>query len=213
MAEPLSIYVVDDDNAVRRSLVLLLASHGYQAEGFETADAFLATADLQRVGVVLVDLAMPGTSGEDLIDRLAERHSPLAPIVISGVADIKTTVRVMQRGAVTVLEKPFSQNELLAALEAALARSQSQETHRAEVAGIAAKLNALDADDRFILERMIAGSPIKSCSAMLNLSTRTIERRRKALLESFGAQSIGELAILVEKARAANLWAPQHRPE
>jgi FixJ family two-component response regulator len=161
------------------------------------------------VGAVLVDLAMPGTSGEELIDRLAERQSPLAPVVISGVADVKTTVRVMQRGAVTVLEKPFSESELLAALEAALARSQSHGTQRAEVAAIAAKLNALDADDQLILERMIAGSPIKSCSAELHLSTRTIERRRKALLELLGAQSIGELAVLVEKARSAHAWKPQ----
>jgi FixJ family two-component response regulator len=201
MSDGPSIFVIDDDEAVRSSIVGLLSVHGLRSMAYASAIDFFAHADIHGVGVVIADLAMPGITGEELQRRLAAAGSVLSVIIITGFADVKATVRVMQQGALTLLEKPFSQEDLLEAVRAGMHRSQILSEERSEWTAISQKLASLSSEDQIILQRMIAGCPIKACSQELHLSTRTVERRRRYILTLMGAGSIPELAVMVERAR------------
>lgn len=132
-ARPLALYVVDDDEAVRRSLSVLLVSRGYGVQPFGSGEGFLAGADLDRPGCVVLDLRMPGLSGLQVQDELIRRGSPLSVIFLSGHGDIPTAVQAVRQGAIDWLEKPCD-NELLldkvaAALAHALSRAQADAGH------------------------------------------------------------------------------------
>src|SRR5690349_1300961 len=114
------IYVVDDDQAVRESACALLSVHGFRAEAYATADEFLRHVKLDLPGVLIADLALPGMSGEELLQRLVAEESAIITIVLTGVADVKAAVRLMESGAWTLLEKPLEPGRLIAALQAGL---------------------------------------------------------------------------------------------
>jgi two-component system response regulator FixJ len=194
-----TIHVIDDDPAVRASICAFLRARDHDVIGYSSALEFLASCDLASPAVLITDLAMTELSGEELQRRLLQQQSPIAVIVVSGAADVKAAVRVMEGGAVTLLEKPFAEQDLLSAVSEGMNRSWRQYHVLSERKTLDQKLASLAEDDQIVLTRMIAGKSIKSCSAELHLSTRTIERKRRAILELMGVDSIPELAILMER--------------
>lgn len=191
------VYIVEDDAVVRQSLTAALRGQGYEVVGLGTAAEFFAQADLYEEGCVLVDLTLPGMSGPALQKRLCEVGSTLAVVVITTTGDVQAAVQAMELGAVTVLEKPFDPATLFPWVEKALQRSRGYRARRQAQLAVEARLARLSEEERAVLELMVAGLPIKAISLRLRLSTRTVERRRKAILEKLQVRSLPELGVLL----------------
>jgi FixJ family two-component response regulator len=197
-----TIYVVDDDPAVRQSLAELVQSPGFVCKTFASAEEFLAHHHHEEgVGCVVTDYCMPGMNGTELQTALAKRNSKLPVIVVSGFADVPVAVRAMQHGAITLLQKPFNRNELLAAVETALQVAARRAGEAAAESEIAAQLARLTAEETAVMELLLAGHPNKAIARELDLGLRTVERRRQQVLEKMGVGSLPELACLIAPLR------------
>lgn len=130
-----NVFAVDDDDLVLRSLCALLGAHGFSVTSFNSAETFLASADLQAIGCVITDLRMPGMNGEQLQAHLADIGSTLAVVVVTGHADEPTAMELIDNGAVTVLDKPYTCADLLAAVESAIRQSQTRQARQPEHPG------------------------------------------------------------------------------
>jgi FixJ family two-component response regulator len=191
-----TIFVVDDDPAGRESLCDLLRSQGRVCEAYESAQEFVAQFDRDRCGCIVTDYRMPGMNGIELQAALAERGSRLPVIVVSGFADVPVAVRAMQSGAVTLLQKPYDREELLASVDAAAQLAVSRWQHDADSRQIAARLASLSPDEQQVMQMLVAGKPNKTVARELDIGLRTVERRRQQILEKVGVGSLPELAAL-----------------
>ena len=126
------VYLIDDDTSVRKSLARLLRISGYEVEAFPSADEFLETCCMPQYGCIVLDLRMPGLSGEGLQDRLLTMKEALPIVVITGHGDLEIMASMMKKGAVTFLAKPFDDHELLDAINAGLARNRREVGERGE---------------------------------------------------------------------------------
>lgn len=191
------VYVVDDDEVVLQSTDALLSQNDYRVTCFSSARAFLAKIPLHSCGCLIADVQMPEMTGTELIQQLADAASTLSVIVISGVADVPTAVSVMQHGAATLLEKPYNPQELLRAIDVALARScerwQEYDTERS----LRSRLAELSAEERAVMKLMLQGEPNKAIASDLGLSLRTVDRRRQTVLAKMRAESVPALATLL----------------
>ncbi len=194
-----TIYVVDDDRHVLTSLSALLEAHDFEVCAFESAERFLATVDSESVGCVIADLQMPVMDGQQLQRQLLTVSPALAVIVVTGYADVPTTVELMNRGAVTVIEKPYQVVELITAVTIATAKSSESHARIHRRQGIRDRLATLTEEEREIAQGMIAGTPIKALARKLRLSMRTVDRRRRSILSKMQADSVGELGFLCSK--------------
>ncbi len=210
MTENAAIFVVDDDEAVLLSVKAMLSQHGYQARGYHSAGDFLAEAPIDSPGCVVTDLQMPEISGIELQQRLHVINSLLAVVVVTGVADVPTTVAIMERGAITLLEKPYDHTELVQAVQRGLAISHERWLKKRSKQSVLDQLASLSDDERSVLECMLTGQPNKAIANRLNLSMRTIDRRRQAVLEKMGTHSAPELALLLGKAQVVPVSIAPH---
>jgi FixJ family two-component response regulator len=126
------VYLIDDDASVRKSLSRLLRISGYEVEAFSSADEFLETCRMAQYGCIVLDLRMPGLSGEGLQDRLLTMKEALPIVVITGHGDLQIMASMMKKGAVAFLAKPFDDHELLDAIEAAFERNRREVQERRE---------------------------------------------------------------------------------
>ncbi|SJZ92221.1 response regulator transcription factor [Consotaella salsifontis] len=196
-AEPERIvYVVDDDAAMRDSLAWLIGSLGLKVEAFASAEDFLAALRPGRPGCLVTDVRMPGMSGLELQDALANTESLLSVVVITGHADVPMAVRALRSGAVDFIEKPFNDQMLLDRVNAALARSFTTYDDRARRADLEARLSRLTARERQVAERVVEGRPSKAIAAELNLSLKTVEVHRHNIMEKLEVASVAELTRL-----------------
>jgi two-component system response regulator FixJ len=202
--------VVDDDAAVRRSLERLLDSAGFKAISYETPMAFLDAVAGLSGGCVLLDVRMPGVDGLAVQAWLAKLESPIPVIVMTGQGDVQTAVRAMKAGAVDFIEKPFDDDVLLNAVEAALTRSgrpdRDSETLRA-----AERLAALSRREREVLDALMAGHPNKMIAYDLGISVRTVEVHRARMMHRLGVRQLAEAIRLAVMARMAP-HATRRRP-
>lgn len=197
------IHVVDDDEAVRDSLRILLESSGHAVRTYPSAALFLEGAGA-TLGCVLTDVRMPDMDGLALQRRLNERGLHLPVIVMTGQGDIAVAVRAMKAGALDFLEKPFDDDDLLAAVERALAEGERRQA-REEVSGEAARrMAALTAREREVLDLLVSGLPTKGIANALGASPRTIEVHRARVFEKLHARSLPELVRLVIAASAGD---------
>ncbi len=190
------VYVVDDDEAVRHSLLVLLDSEGYSAEGFASAPAFLAAAPTLAAGCLIVDIRMPQMDGLELRDRLTASGLDFPMIVITGHGDVPLAVRAMKAGAVDFIEKPFSVPAILDSLKAAFSRLDQRSRRDAAAAGAAGKLALLSPREREVLDGLLAGLPNKTIAYDLAISPRTVEIHRARVMDKMGARSLSELVRL-----------------
>jgi FixJ family two-component response regulator len=198
---PPTVFVIDDDEAARLSVCALATSMHVPAEAFASVEDFLASFDPTRPGCIVADVRMPGASGVDLLEMLAERGAHIPVIVVTAFASTPLTVKAMKGGAVTFLEKPCSNHELWDAIREALARDTSaraaEESHRE----IQSRLARLTSEEQQVLGMLVEGKPNKLIAKQLDVSLRTIESRRHNIFSKTKTSTVAELVRLVIQAR------------
>ena len=195
-----AIFVIDDDDAVRQSLEFLLKTAGYAVTGFDSAKAFLEILPQLRSGCIITDVRMPEITGIDLLRRIKERGVDIPVIVITGHGDISLAVDAMKLGAVDFLEKPFDDDQLLAALKSALNQDADQAERKAELSEIHDKLAVLSNRERQVLDGLVAGSANKTIAFDLGISPRTVEIYRANLMTKMAANSLSDLVRMAMMA-------------
>ncbi len=189
MRDELTVYVVDDDAGVRDSLALMLGLAGYRTALFAHAEAFLAAWRAEWAGCVVADLRLPGKSGLELQAELRARGAMLPFIIITAHGDVPSARSAFQADAVDFLEKPFDHAQLRAAIETAFSREDA----RLARAGDAARLAALTAREREVLELAAKGLHAKEIGTALGISPRTVEVHKTRIMEKLGARNLAEL--------------------
>jgi two-component system, LuxR family, response regulator FixJ len=195
-----TVYVVDDDAAARESVLALVSLKGVRAQGFASAEEFLAQFDPKLTGCLVVDVRMTGMSGLQLLQQLQSRKSTLPAIVITGYADVPMAVKAMQSGAMTFLEKPCQDQELWQAIQQALDKEKSLQALRRQKGDIEARLATLTEDEVAVLRKLLEGLPNKRIAVDLDIGLRTVELRRSNIMKKMSAASLPELvrmAILI----------------
>lgn len=195
-----TVHVVDDDVAVRRSLERLLDSAGLHAISYETAFAFLEAATNLAAGCVLLDIKMPGMDGLELQALLRQRNASLPVIMMTGQGDVQSAVRAMKAGAVDFIEKPYNDDVLLNAIDAALTRVDRAGTER-EIAEAAKRIATLSPREREVLEALVTGHPNKVIAFDLGISVRTVEVHRARMMDRLGVRQFAEAIRLAVLAR------------
>lgn len=201
MAPNSTVHIIDDDTPVRESLLALVQMKGLQAKGYASAESFLANLQPADTGCVVCDVRMPGLTGLQLLEKMSERKSTLPVIIITAFADVPTAVRAMQAGAVTFLEKPAAEGDLIAAIQQALNLEQAQQALRRQKSDVENKLTSLTADEVAVMRKMLEGLPNKRIASDLDIGLRTVELRRSNIMKKMGAGSLAELvrlALLVD---------------
>lgn len=182
------IYIVDDDDAVRDSLALLLESAGHRVTCFESAPAALEACGRQAPACIITDIRMPDMDGLEFQQHLS-RHQVSAPVIVmTGHADVPLAVRAMKAGAVDFIEKPFSDDLMLGSIAAALGARAAQVDP-----ALAARLDSLTPREREVLELLVLGHPNKVIAHRLDISPRTVEIHRAHVMEKMAVRSLPEL--------------------
>ncbi|MCK0508493.1 response regulator transcription factor [Aromatoleum anaerobium] len=188
-----NIYIVDDDEALRDSLVWLLESSGYRAIAFESAEQFLAAYQPAMTGCLVLDVRMPGMSGFELFEELRRQRSTLPVIFITGHGDVPMAVSAVKKGAVDFIEKPFGDRDMLGLIERCLAAEQESRGKRRLEADTARRLGSLTQREREVLDLIIAGKLNKQIADVLGISIKTVEVHRARVMEKMGAHSLAKL--------------------
>ena len=200
------IYLVDDDEALRDSLVWLLESQGFKVEAFASAEAFLRVWRPEFNGCLLLDVRMPGMSGLELHERLRAHYCTLPVIFITGHGDVPMAVAALKKGAVDFIEKPFNDAELLRIVNQCLANEQESRARRRQDAEVSRRLDQLTQREREVLDLIIVGKLNKQIADVLGISIKTVEVHRARVMEKMAAQSLAELVqnvMAIEGSRQA----------
>ena len=188
-----TVYVVDDDEAVRDSLQWLLEGKNYRVRCFDSAESFLANFDPREVACMIVDIRMNGMTGLELQDRLIERQSPLPLVFITGHGDVPMAVSSMKKGAIDFIEKPFKEEELVPLVDRMLDKARDAFSHLQEAASREALLSRLTGREAQVLERIVAGRLNKQIADDLGISIKTVEAHRANIMEKLNANTVADL--------------------
>lgn len=197
------VFIVDDDASIRRSLVRFFCSAGLVAEAFESARAYLDRPPPAGPSCLVLDVQMPELNGLDLQRALIESEREEQIIFLTGKGDIPMCARAMKAGAVDFLPKPFEDDELLSAVERALARSGEQRLRRTERSEARALIATLTPREFQVFEGVIAGKLNKQIAADLGTALKTVKAQRGRVMEKMRVASVAELVRLAQKAGAA----------
>jgi Response regulator len=195
------VFIVDDDEAIRDALTWLLQSRGVSAQAFGSAEDFLAHWRSDMAGCLLLDIRMSGMSGLDLFDRLREVQSRIPVIFLTGHGDVPMAVGALKRGARDFVEKPFNDNDLVDRVIEALEWDARRRAAEADNAGVAARLEALTARERQVMELVLAGKLNKVIADELGITMRTVEVHRAHVFEKMGVKTAVELAQMLSGFR------------
>jgi len=188
-----TVFVVDDDQAMRNSLKWLIESIGMQVRTYSSADEFLSSYYPGRAGCLLLDVRMPGMSGLELQAYLAQQQSRLPVIIITGHGDVTMAVKAMKSGAVDFIEKPFHDEDLLSSIRNALDFDEKRRALQSQRAQIAARLAELTPREHEVMEMVTEGRANKEIAASLGVSAKTVEAHRARVMEKMRASSLAEL--------------------
>ncbi|MFO1381365.1 MAG: response regulator transcription factor [Chitinivorax sp.] len=192
-----TVFVVDDEEAVRDSLQWLLESKGLKVALFDSAEAFLAAYSPSLPGCLVVDVRMPGMSGLELQEKLAELHYAIPVIFITGHGDVPMAVQAVKHGAIDFLEKPFNDKDLLAIIERSLEHDRQQRERLQQASSAQSRLASLTPREREVMELVVAGKLNKLIADQLDISIKTVEAHRAKVMEKVGAHSLAELVQIV----------------
>ncbi len=197
MRRDVQVFVIDDDEAVRRSLCWLIESVDHPAKGFASADDFLAELpETPGVGCIVTDVRMPGMNGIELLEVLAGRGSNLPVVVITAHGDVRMAVEAMKLGALDFVEKPFEEKTLLEVVERALAESRRRLRSLSVDAGVRKRFEALSPRECEVLEMLLHGRPNRRVAKVLGIAEKTVEAHRAHIMDKVGASSFAELVTL-----------------
>jgi FixJ family two-component response regulator len=196
-ALPPQVFVVDDDEAVRSSLRMLIRSVGLQAQAFATAQEFLRLYDPRQPGCLLLDVRMPGMSGLELQQELNRRGATIPVIFITGHGDVPMAVEAMQHGAFDFLQKPFRDQDLLDRVQRAMVQDAESRAGLAMRTEIKARMASLTPRESEVLRLVTSGKANKVVGAELGVSQRTVEIHRAHVMEKMQARSLAELVRMV----------------
>lgn len=205
MARETTVFVVDDDQAMRASLKWLIESVGMQVETYESAQAFLDAYYPGRAGCLLLDVRMPGMGGLELQSYLARREIRIPVIIITGHGDVSMAVKAMKVGAVDFIEKPFDDEELLNSIRNALQHDEKQRVLRAQRADIAARMAELTPREHEVMAMVTDGKSNKEIAATLGVSAKTVEVHRARVMDKMRADSLAELVRMALLARGESI--------
>ncbi len=192
-----TVYVVEDDEAVRDSLELLLKSDGKPVKTYDNANAFLKDYSEKMAGCIVLDIRMPGMDGMELQKKLNDKHSILPIIFVTGHGDVPMAVDAMKEGAVDFIQKPYREEALLQKIEAALEQDLEQRKTLGEKQEILRRVKSLTPREHEIMDRMIAGQANKVIAIELEISQRTVEIHRSRVMHKMGTHSLAHLVRMV----------------
>lgn len=192
-----TVFVVDDDEAIRSSLKMLLKSVGRAVVEYASASAYLSAYQFERPGCLLLDIRMPGMSGLELQDELNARGAIVPVIFISGHADVSMAVEAVQHGAFDFLQKPFRDQDLIDRVQAAIGRDADNRKQLRELQGLRQRLESLTAREREVLDLVTRGKANKVMAGDLGVSQRTIEIHRARVMEKMEANSLAQLVRMM----------------
>jgi FixJ family two-component response regulator len=195
------VHIVDDDEDTRVGLGRLLRAEGYEVRPYESAGHFLLAPAGEGPGCVILDLQMPGPSGLELQEAMAKRGDSLPVVFLSGHGSIRHSVHAIQRGAVDFLTKPVDPDELLKAVEKALARQKETVAAERDQSELGARYARLTPREREILDHLVAGRLNKRIAGLLGASERTIKRDRARLMAKLQVSSLAELVLAAGRLR------------
>ena len=201
MGELQKVFVVDDDQPVRKSLEMLIRSVGLEVETFPSAREFLGTYQIGSPGCLVLDVRMPEMSGLELQRHLREQGVHMPIIFITGHGDVPIAVRAMKDGAMEFLEKPFSKQLLLEHIHEALKRDALSRQERAKQSSVEACLALLTARERQVMEHVISGKVSKEVAAELGISKKTVDVHRARMMRKMHVESLPELVERVVSSR------------
>ncbi|AJP57236.1 DNA-binding response regulator [Pandoraea vervacti] len=211
-----TVFVVDDDEAVRDSLRWLLEANGYHVRGFGSADDFLRfCADVTQsnrpsnlVGCLILDVRMPGMSGLELQDALIEQNINLPIIFVTGHGDVPMAVETMKKGAMDFIEKPFDEAELRLQVEKMLSKARQEASSHREQQAAEELLRKLTSREHQVLERIIAGRLNKQIADDLGISIKTVEAHRANIMEKLNVNTVADLLRLALSKRSSGSPRP-----
>lgn len=188
-----TVYVVDDDEAVRDSLQWMLEGKDYRVRCFDSAESFLSRFDAREVACLIVDIRMDGMTGLELQNRLIEIHSPLPLAFITGHGDVPMAVDTMKKGAMDFIQKPFDEPQLLPLVERMLAQAKESFAEYQSSINRDALMARLTLRESQVLERIVAGRLNKQIADDLGISIKTVEAHRANIMEKLGANTVADL--------------------
>jgi FixJ family two-component response regulator len=190
------VFVVDDDATLRESLCWLLQSMNLRAQAFASAAEFLSAYEPTQPGCLLLDVRMPGMSGLQLQDIMAERGLQLPVIIVTGHGDVAMAVRAMKAGARDFVEKPFNDQALLERVQEALEVDAAARRVAAERRAIAERVGTLTHREHQVLQAIVSGHANKQIAASLGISVKTVEIHRGRVMQKMRVRSVAELTAL-----------------
>lgn len=199
-----TVHIVDDEEAVRKSLAFMLTMNGFAVRMHQSATEFLDFAPSARDAVLITDLRMPDLSGVDLIRKLATVNSAIRPVVITGHGDVPMAVEAMRAGAIDFIEKPFDDTLIIEAIHRAADGLTPSASEGEDVHTVKARIDNLSERERQVLSAVVAGLPNKAIAYDLDISPRTVEVHRANVMAKMSAKSLPEL---VRMALAAGFHA------
>lgn len=200
MNENNTVFVVDDDPAVRDSLTLLIEQEGLPVKAFASAEDFLASCQMQCSGCIIIDIRMSGMGGMQLHEEIVRRGCLLPVIFLTGHGDIPMSVRAIKAGAVDFLTKPITRDLLMHSVRAALAERDNLQVQVATSQAAQSRMAILTEREKDVMQLLLAGHANKEVGRLLGISHRTVEIHKARLMKKTGATSLLDLARLVEES-------------
>ncbi len=188
-----TVFVVDDDAAVRDSLRWLLESVGLRVQTYDSGQSFLAAFDPDQPGCLVLDVRMPGMSGLELQERLNHLDATLPVIIITGHSDVPMAVRAMKAGAFDFIEKPFSDQLLMDQVHGAIEQHVRRRAERSVQADLRRRIDTLSPREKTVMEMVVSGMSNKTIAAELGLSQKTVEVHRAHVMAKIEADSLADL--------------------
>ena len=195
-----TVFVIDDEVRARDSVCALVQSMSFASKGYDSGESFMTQYD-GGPGCVVSDYRMAGMNGLELQEKLANEGHDIPVIIVTAYARTAVTVQAIQHGAVTMLDKPYSEDDLWGAIREGLTLDEKRRETKAERADVDKRIASLNEKERQVLDLIVAGQPNKAMANKLDVSLRTIENRRRTVFSKLGAQTVAELVALVLKQR------------
>lgn len=194
-----TVFVVDDDDSLRKALARLLRTKGYRAVTFSSAEEFLREHLDVQIACMLLDLQLPGLSGLELQNSLSQQGIVIPVVFVTGHGTIPTAIQAVKAGAIGFLTKPFTEEELVGEIENAFAVARRQFTERAEIASIRQRFGTLTKRESEIFSFVVSGKLNKQTASELGIVTNTVKVHRRRVMRKMHAESLADLVVMAQR--------------